>query len=421
MAARGEEPARGVHADVVEQVVERLDRAGALRHLHALAALGEAHELHQHDLERLGLPAQRLPGRLHARDVTMVVGAPDVDRVVIGPLDLVQVVGDVASEVGPVAVRAAQHAVLVGAVRRRPEPERAVVLVHIQPLERLLDLARLVQGALREELVHPHAEAVQGRAHALEHQLDPPARHLLRLALGGALDALGQLAHVVPLVAVLRRLLAPRPRLDRLAEALHLAPGVVHVVLALHAVAGPLQDACQRITVGRVARRGDRHRAGRVRAHELEVHVPALGAGAVVLARLEQGRERVEVPAVGHEQVEEAGPRDLHALDGLAEPVAEPLAQLLRDRARRLAHGRREQHRRVRGVIAEVRPRRAVELQARAAPVPRQVSGGLFDGAREVGDGIHAPTNSDTARGRGSCGPGRAARGAPPGRAGGAA
>ena len=47
--------------------------------------------------------------------------------------------------------------------------------------------------------------------------------------------------------------------------------------------------------------------------------------------------ERVEVPGVGHEQVEEARPRDLDLLDRRAEPLAERLAQPLRDRPRRLA------------------------------------------------------------------------------------
>ena len=93
------------------------------------------------------------------------------------------------------------------------------MLVDVEPLQRLLDLARLVERALREEVVHPHAEALERAAHALEHQLDAPPRQLLGVAFGRALDALGELAHVVALVAVVRRLLAARPRLDRLAEA----------------------------------------------------------------------------------------------------------------------------------------------------------------------------------------------------------
>ena len=55
----------------------------ALRHLHALAALGEVDELHDHDLEALGVAAERLPGGLHPQDVAVVVGAPDVDRAVV--------------------------------------------------------------------------------------------------------------------------------------------------------------------------------------------------------------------------------------------------------------------------------------------------------------------------------------------------
>jgi len=208
-----------------------------------------------------------------------------------------------------------------------------------------------------------------------------------------------------------------RPRLDRLPEAAHLGAGVVHVVLALDPVAGPLEDACQGVAVGGMAGRGDRHRPGRVGAHELQVHVLAAGARAVVFARLEQRREGVQVPAVRHEQIEEARAGDLYALDGRAQPLPQPLAEPLRDHPRRLAHGRRQQHRRVGRVVAEVGPRGAVELQARAAAVARQVGGGLLHCAGELCDGVHAPTNSDTARERGSCGPGRAARAAPRGRA----
>ena len=45
------EEARRVHADVVDQLVERHELAAALRHLGALAALHDMHELHDHDLE----------------------------------------------------------------------------------------------------------------------------------------------------------------------------------------------------------------------------------------------------------------------------------------------------------------------------------------------------------------------------------
>ena len=331
------------------------------------------------------------PGDPHARHVAVVVGAPDVDGTVVLAADLVDVVGDVRRVVGPLAVRAPQHAVLVVPVGGGAQPQRAVVLVDVaaEALDRGLDVAALVELPLGEELVHVHAEVGQRRAHSLEHQLDAALGEIVRLHVGRAVDPLRQLGHVVAAVAVLRRLLAPGARPDRLAEALHLAAGVVHVVLALHTVARAREDAGERVAVRRVAGRRDRHRPGRVRAHELEVHVLATRPGAVPVARLDQRGERVEVPAVGHEEVEEAGAGDLHALDVVPEPIAEHVAEPLGHGARRLAQRWGEQHRGVGRVVAEVRARRPVELQPGTAAVPGHLCGGLLDGGCQARDGVH--------------------------------
>ena len=140
VAALEQEPARGVHPDVVEQVVERHDRARALRHLHALAALGEVDELHDQRSRAVRVAAERLPGDPHPLDVAVVVGAPDGDHPVVAARELVGVVGDVHREVGELAGRAAQHAVLVVAVRRWCAARCALGLVDpVEPLERGLD------------------------------------------------------------------------------------------------------------------------------------------------------------------------------------------------------------------------------------------------------------------------------------------
>ena len=81
--------------------------------------------------EQVGLVAQRLVGRLHAGDVAVMVGAPDVDQPLEPARVLVGVVGDVGREVGVLAARAAQHAVLVVAEVGRAQPQRAVVLVAV--------------------------------------------------------------------------------------------------------------------------------------------------------------------------------------------------------------------------------------------------------------------------------------------------
>ena len=58
------EEARGVDADVVDQLVERDELALALRHLRALAPLDDVHELHDDHLEPLPVAAERLVGGL---------------------------------------------------------------------------------------------------------------------------------------------------------------------------------------------------------------------------------------------------------------------------------------------------------------------------------------------------------------------
>src|SRR5215208_6872372 len=88
-----EEEARGVDADVVEQVVERDELALALRHPRALAALHQVDELHDQELQRSVGAAERAPDREHALDVPVVVGAPDVDEAIEPALALVLVVG----------------------------------------------------------------------------------------------------------------------------------------------------------------------------------------------------------------------------------------------------------------------------------------------------------------------------------------
>ena len=165
----------------------------ALGHLHPLAALGEVDELHDHELEPLGLAAERLPDRLHALDVAVVVGAPDVDRAVVAACELVQVVGDVGGEVGVARRRAPQHAVLVVAegrrcaARARPRARRLPVSSRSSAAS---TCAGLVERALGEEAVHAHPEALEGRAHSVEHQLDAAPGQLVGVGLRRALDPL---------------------------------------------------------------------------------------------------------------------------------------------------------------------------------------------------------------------------------------
>jgi hypothetical protein len=98
--------------------------------------------------------------------------------------------------------------------------------------------------------------------------------------------------------------------------------------------------------------------------------------------------ERPPVPRVAHEQVEEPGAGDLDAIDVAAERLLDRGAKPLGDDARLLAHRRRQQHRRVRRVVAEIRPGRALELGRRHAPAVAERGGGVGDGAAQGADRV---------------------------------
>ncbi len=93
----------------------------------------------------------------------------------------------------------------------------------------------------------------------------------------------------------------------------------------------------------------DVQRTGGVHAHELHDH--ALGrlglAAAVGVPGLDRAGERVAAPGVGHEQVEEARPGHVHALDLAGKALLHQAAEALGHGARRLAQGGRQQQGRV--------------------------------------------------------------------------
>ena len=146
-----------------------IDVAGALAHPHRLAVLEQVDQLTDEDLEvRGGVVADGGDERLVPADVAGVVGAEHDHDLVEAALALVEVVGAVGGEVGRLAVALDQHAVLVVAEVRRPQPDRAVGLVDVpllaQPGDRLLQGAGLVQRPLGEVDVEDDAELREGAA-----------------------------------------------------------------------------------------------------------------------------------------------------------------------------------------------------------------------------------------------------------------
>ena len=133
-----EEPGR-VAADLADHLVEGDELTLALAHRDRLSVAQQADDLDEDDPQHRRVVAERLQRRLHARDVAVVVGAPDVAELGVSARQLLAVIGDVGQQVGRKPVGLHDDAVLVVAPqRRRPQPDGAVVAVdESSRLERL--------------------------------------------------------------------------------------------------------------------------------------------------------------------------------------------------------------------------------------------------------------------------------------------
>ena len=159
--------ARRIHTDDVDEVLEGDDRAGALRHPHWFAVLHEVDLLADQDLEiDVRDIAERRGHRHQSLDVAVMVGAEQDQVAFESALSLVQVVGEVAGDVGALAVFLDDDAVFVVAEVGCAQPGRPVRLEDVaqfaQTVDRVLDRARFVQFVLVGEDVEVHAELVQG-------------------------------------------------------------------------------------------------------------------------------------------------------------------------------------------------------------------------------------------------------------------
>ena len=352
MAPRDEVPARRVDADLVDELVERHDVAGALGHLGQLARPDQVDDLVQEHLDSLGVVAEHSGDSPVPVPRAVVVGAEHVDRPLEAAPQLVVEVGDVGGAIGRQAVRADHDLVLVVAVGRGTGPDRAVLLVRVNLGQ------QLGHALLQLALERPGAE------------VDPEAleRCLVLRQDGGyriALD-LRQLLDVRAAVAVLRSLPAFAHRLDGGPEELHLPARVVVVVLALDVVPGELEQPGDGVAVGAVAGGGDDDRARRVRGDHLDLDVlaPFGLAAAVAASGPEDLRERLAVPVPAEPEVDEPRAGDLGALD--LRQRRGPLRQFLRQLARGLPLRRSELQRGVRRVVAVLGLARPFELDAGA-------------------------------------------------------
>src|SRR4051812_12764012 len=344
-----EVPARGIHTDVVQELVEKDHIAPPLRHLGLLATLRQVDELVENHLDALRVVAE------HPRDCgvpvarAVVVGAQDIDRPVEAAFELVHEVGDIRRAIGRRAVFGAQEdAILLVAVGGRPRPERALLLIRVELREEVGE--PLLELALQAEAVEVDPESLERRLDLLQHE-----RHRIALARSEVVD-------VRTLVAVLRRLLAAPHCLDRRPEPTDLRARVVVVVLALDLVPRQLEKAGKRVAVRAVASRRDGDGAGWIGGDHLDLDAlaPAAIPSAVRVAGLEDLRQRGREPLVPEEQVDEARPGDLGALDSFE--TRGTLRDLGGDLPRRPAPRPREPQRDVGGVVPVLRLCRPLEL-----------------------------------------------------------
>src|SRR5690606_23958412 len=254
--------------------------------------------------------------------------------------------GDVARDVGGVAVALDDDAVLVVALVGRTHPPGALGLVQRAGLLQLLhdrgDLAARVQRVLVEEDVEIGAELVEALLDLLEHEADAdPAERLPALVLGQRQrprflgeDGLGDLVDVGTRIAVLRRRLSLRGGQQRGDETVDLRTRVVEVVLAGDLGALGRQHAPERVPDGGPAGAAEMDGPGRVGRDELQVDSRS-GERVAAAERLALGEHAVHDLALGvggETQVQEPGSGHLGGLDavGRGQLGGEGVGQLAR-------------------------------------------------------------------------------------------
>jgi hypothetical protein len=300
----------------------------------------------------------------------MVVGTPDVDEVVEAAAELLGHVADVRGEVGRLAVRADDHAILVVTEGGRTEPQRAVLLVDVamlaQPIDRTVHPALRMESPLAGPHVEAHAEAGETGLDALADPCGRPATEDVR-SVGIRCGRLGphrvrdlerEVAHVLAVIPVLGQGLVAPDREHACAEITNLGTCVVEVVLARHTLAAGLEDTSEQVADECASGVADVQRAGRVGRHELDVH----GAGSDRLDAA-PGVRGAEHPVdlalqcmVRQAEVDESRRRDLNGRKRRCRGILGDLALELRrqggrDRERRHSAGSGQLHREVAGEV----------------------------------------------------------------------
>ena len=179
----------------------------------------------------------------------------------------------------------------------------------------------------------------------------------------------------------------------------HLAAGVVHVVLAGDVIAGEGEHVRQRRAVGRAAAVADVERPRRVGGHELHLHLDALVGAATEVRALGQHLAHDRGLGVGSErEVDEAGAGDLGLGDqfGRRQLGQQQAGELARIALERLGQLQRE----VGGEIAVARLLRALEQDGGVGQIGRHAlqRGHQQIGQQNFGIGAHGTRDEFEAR-----------------------
>ena len=268
--------------------------AGPLAHLDRLVAVHQGDHLAELDLEAAGVDAEGLDPGHQAGHLAMVVGAEHVDHPVeSADQELVAVIGEVAGQVGGVAVGLAQHPVAGVAQLGGPEPGGAVLLEDQalvgQQGDGLVDRPALLDGGLAVPLVEDDAHRGERGPDAVEDLVGRPAAgrgHVVGPVIGG-----GQFGHVLALVAALWDLVGHGAGPAGSPQGPDLSAGVVDVVLAADLVSGAGQHPGQGVAVTAPPAVAHMDGAGRVGRDELDLHPFAMAdvrSGVAVLTLVEQ-------------------------------------------------------------------------------------------------------------------------------------
>ena len=234
-------------------------------------------------------------------------------------------IGDVAGQIGGVAVRLPQHSIAVVPELGGPEPGGPILFKHQalvgQQCDRLVHRATLFDGGLAVPLVKDDAHRGQG---GLDHVEDPVCRPSTGISdiVGTVVDR-SQLCEVLALITVFGdsgSMVAGQKALAQLAD---LPAGVVDVVLAAHLIAGPGQHPGQCIPVTRPPPVAHVDRPGRVGGNELHqdpLAVAEIGAGVAVFALPHHVDKGLVQPPAIETKIDESWTGDLDG-DGVGRRV----------------------------------------------------------------------------------------------------